>query len=113
MGIPVLGVLPWLGAQGSRFRKVPALLYMWLTVMGPAILLLIYSKPIPMWWAMLCIYVSGHVISTIALQSSGATVSDPEYTKESGAIMQAVELMCGSVEQLKDLVKSVLDDKKK
>jgi len=105
MAIPALGIIPWLGAQGSRFRKVPAMLYMWLTIIGPIILLLLYSKPIPIWYSALVLYSTGHIVATIALQSSGATISDPEYTKESNILLSAVQVLAESVETIKDLFK--------
>ena len=115
-----LGVLPWLTAQGSRFKKVPALLYIWLTLVGPIVILMLYGQPVPIWYATVFAYSTGAIVLVVALQSSGATISDPEYTKESGMVLEAVNTMSGSVqmmvktvEQLKDLVKSVIDDKKK
>ena len=109
MAIPALGVIPWITAQGSRFRKIPALLYMWLTIVGPAILLLLYGHVVPIWYAALALYMTGHVGAVIALQSSGATVSDPEHTKEASMLFETAKMLTDAMEKLKDII----DDKTK
>ena len=73
-----LSIVPWLTLQGHKLGRVPSLLYMWLTAMGPVILLLLYDKPVPMWYAILIIYLTSHTGVVIALQSSGATNTNPE-----------------------------------
>lgn len=109
-----LGVLPWLTAQGSRFKKVPALLYIWLTLVGPIVILMLYGQPVPIWYATVFTYSTGAIVLVVALQSSGATLSDPEYTKESGMVLEAVKMLADSVGQLKDLYEErELKDKKK
>ena len=110
-----MGIVPWLAAQGSRFKKVPALLYIWLTLVGPIVILMLYGLDIPIWYSTLFTYSTGAIVLVVALQSSGATVSDPEYTKESGQLLAAVQMMCESVESIKDLFKDheIVDKKKK
>ena len=72
---------------------------------------MLYGISIPIRYSTLFTYSTGAIVLVVALQSSGATVSDPEYTKESGVLLSAVNMMAESVEQLKDLVKEVLLDK--
>ena len=104
-----MAIVPWLAAQGSRFKKVPALLYIWLTLVGPIIILMLYGVIIPIWYSTLFTYTTGAIVLVVALQSSGATVSDPEYTKESGMLYETAKMLTTAMETLKDII----DDKKK
>ena len=86
------GIYPWLATQGSRLGKIPLFTYAYLVWLATMMTMVVTGNGalIPTAFVAGFIMLTGHYFSTIGLQSSGATMSNPERTPETAVIIDMI-----------------------
>lgn len=93
---------------GSRFGKVPMMAYGWLVQFSLLTGMFFIGMPVPTWYSVMHVFSTGAFFVTVAIQSSGGTLINPEQTEEMRTVLLGIRTMQESVQTVQQCLPDIV-----
>lgn len=93
---------------GGRLGKVPMMAYGWLVQFSLLTGMFFLNMPIPTWYAVMHVFSTGAFFVTVAIQSSGGTLVNPEQTEEMRVVLASIKVMQETVASIQVCIPEIV-----